>query len=126
MDRIHHTQVHIQLKSKVLTGDRSLGTISPPPHIDHPLLHVIFFFGTVLLSYFNKFIHLKFVHLKFTHLKFNRDPKFISQKFIYPIQIWIWIQILVYRPKVYKSKVYIPISNLNLNSNIFIYSIFYT
>ncbi len=56
-----------------------------------------FFFDTALLSYFNKFIHLKFIHLKFTHLKFIhlkiRDPKFISQKFIYSIQIWIWIQI---------------------------------
>ena len=46
--------------------------------------------------------------------------KFISQKFTYPIQIWIWIQILIYRPKVYKSKVCIPVSNLNLNSNIFL------
>jgi hypothetical protein len=51
-----------------------------------PLLHVVSFFGTALLSYFSKFIHLKFVHLKFTHLKFT-DPKFINQKFIYPIQI---------------------------------------
>ena len=48
---------------------------------DHPLLHVVCFFGTTLLSYFSKFIHLKFTHVKF------RDPKFISQKFIFPIQI---------------------------------------
>ncbi len=37
---------------------------------DPPSLHVVSFFGTALLSYFSKFMHLKFVHLKFTHLKF--------------------------------------------------------
>ena len=61
-------------------------------------LWFLFFFGTVLLSYFSKFMSLKFIHLKFVHLKF-RDQKFISQKFISD-------------------------SNLNLNSNIFLYIVF--
>ncbi|BAS73129.1 Os01g0612350 [Oryza sativa Japonica Group] len=55
--------------------------LAPPP-----FLHLVFFFGTALIFYFSKFMHLKFIHLKFTHLKF-RDQKFTSQKFIYPIQI---------------------------------------
>ena len=77
------------IRSRMLFGDRSPrgwgSDRSPPPSLPPPL-HLVFFFGTALLSYFSKFIHIKFIHLKFTHLKF-RDQNFISQKFIYPIQI---------------------------------------
>ncbi len=77
------------VQARMLFGDRSPwgwgSDRSPPPSLPPPL-HLVSFFGTALLFYFSKFIHLKFIHLKFTHIKF-RDQKFISQKFIYPIQI---------------------------------------
>ncbi len=59
-----------------MQGDPNGRSILPPPS-----LHLVSFFGTALLFYFSKFLHLKFIHLKFIHLKFIhlkcRDLKFI-------------------------------------------------
>jgi hypothetical protein len=83
--QIWNLVVQVTKCSKPLIGDRSSGRWGSDRSTS-PLPPPGFFFSTVLLFYFSKFMHLKFIHLKFTHIKFThlkfRDQKFISQKFI--------------------------------------------